>query len=814
MELIIEKSLDGEVIVKSNAGKYGIYAITESIIRCAYTKKDVILDDSLIIEPEIRSKQVPLSMTENDGTFEFFTGKVKLSIEKSTDQFTWSDNRHATVYLAESSKELEAIDVVKYTTGGKAPIVRRVKTVDGERSFIANLQPEIDRRAYRAKLGLNLDQEELIYGFGQGEEGIYNYRGQNQYLYQHNMRIPMPMFISSKGYGILIDCCSLMTWNDDALGTYIYMDTVEQLDYYFILGDCLDEIIDGYRTLTGRAVMLPKWAYGYIQSKEAYRTDHELLEVVREYRKREIPLDGIVQDWNTWEDGRWGEKSLDEKRYQNIREINNQIHANHVHTMISIWPNMAEGGKNHQEFLNKNMMLGDYSTYNAFDEAAREVYWRQCYEGLYMKGFDAWWCDSTEPFSGPDWSGEIKREPWERFALVGNEHKKYLDQAKANAFALQHAKGIYENQRKCEPNKRVLNLIRSGYASQQKYGVVLWSGDICASWDTLKKQITEGINMGLCGMPYWTLDIGAFFVVGSAWQKRGCGNNTNPNPLWFWKGDYNDGVNDKGYCELYCRWFQYGTFLPMQRSHGTDTPREIWNFGKPGTMFYDTIKKYILLRYELMPYIYSLAGLITHRHYTMLRSLMFDFKNDPNVYTISNEYMFGPALLVCPVTKPMYYDSGNRKIDSDKAITCYLPAGYDWYDYWTKARYHGGQAIKAAAPLDRIPLFVKCGSILIKAKGLKYADQTPDWPIIVEIYPGCTGEFILYEDNGEDYSYEDGAYSTIRFVWQDEAMCLVIMQREGNYHSMEKVRRFHLVLETVQKDIIYDGSEIKVDLSH
>ncbi len=386
----------------------------------------------------------------------------------------------------------------------------------------------------------------------------------------------------------------------------------------------------------------------------------------------------------------------------------------------------------------------------------------------------------------------MKREPWERFQLVGGEHKKYLDPAVANAFALEHAKGIYENQRKDREDMRVLNLTRSGYASGQKYAAMLWSGDTCADWKNLKIQIVEGLNMGLSGYPYWTLDIGAFFTVADKWQNRGCGCNTDPEPKWFWQGKYNEGVKDKGYCELYTRWLQMGTFLPMFRSHGTDTPREIWNFGEKGTMFYDAIEKFIKLRYHFMPYIYSLAGAVHFEDYTIMRSLLFDFPEDREARKVENEFMFGPSLLICAVTEPMYYGPESTVLNREKTWECYLPAGTIWYDYWTNEKYEGGQYVKVETPIDRIPIFVKAGAIIPVADGLVYAEQEPEKPVQIIVYPGADGEFVLYEDEGNNYNFENGAYATTRFQWKDAAGQLVNGRREGSFPGMREA-----VYETV-----------------
>ena len=758
--------------------------ISEEIIRCVYTKKEQITDDSLLIEK--KSQGADFVIEEDEEWIYVKTKKICAGIEKISGQIAWK-RANGSLWLREKKNLLSETDVVRYTTGDEAPIIKRVKTVDGERNFIQNLKPVTERKAYSGKIYFSFKEKEDIHGFGQAEEGIYNYRHHSQYLYQHNMRIPMPIFVSTEGYGILFDCCSLMTFHDEENESYVSLDTVDQLDYYFLGGESMDGIIHDYRWLTGKAAMLPKWAFGYIQSKEQYYSDQELVDVAKKYRELSVPLDCVVQDWNTWEPGNWGEKILDEKRYGHVEECIDEIHKMHVHTMVSVWPNMNAGGKNHEEFFKSGHLLYDYSTYDAFCPMAREMYWKQAKEGLFDKGFDSWWCDSTEPFSGPDWGGEIKREPLERFLLVGNEHKKYLGADKANAYALMHAKGIYENQRKTTQEKRVLNLTRSGYASSQRYGTMLWSGDISARWDVMREQITEGLNMAMSGIPYWTLDIGGFFTVKDKWQNRGCGSNTNPNPLWFWNGDFNEGVKDKGYCELYTRWLEMGCFLPMFRSHGTDTPREIWNFGEPGTMFYDAIEKYIHLRYHLMPYIYSMAGAVHFEDATMMRSLLFDFMEDERARAIDSEFMFGKSFLVCPVTEPMYYGSESTELNEEKQWSCYLPEGADWYDYWTNKKYQGGQEITVDAPLDRMPLFVKAGSIIPTVEGLQYAQQKPGEPMKLMIYPGADASFILYEDEGNNYNFEKGAYATTSFFWDDRRQELKAEPRQGSFAGMEKL---------------------------
>jgi len=791
--------------------KMRIIPVTKNIFRCIYSKEEFV-EPSTIINIENKST-TPFSVVEEAEFIRISTDFIEACVKKENGTINWYNKSSQKKYLSEGEKILSQIDVVRFHTGDEKPVINRVKTVDGERNFIQNLKPYIDRKAYRGKINFRWEEDEGVFGLGQSEEGIYNYRHHAQYLYQHNMRIPMPAFVSTKGYGILVDCGSLMTFNDDENGSYLYLDTVPQIDYYFVAGEKMDEVISGFRYLTGSAAMLPKWAYGYIQSKEQYYSANELAEVVQKYRELEVPIDCVVQDWNTWDPGNWGEKLVDKSRYGNLKECMDRIHEMNAHAMVSVWPNMNEGGKNHTEFSKAGFLLNDLSTYDAFNQEARKMYWKQAKEELFNGGFDAWWCDSTEPFSGPDWGGEIKKEPWERFSLVGNEHKKYLDPQYANLYALYHARGIYENQKNETLKKRVLNLTRSGYASGQKYGAVLWSGDTCATWNNFKKQIVEGLNMGLSGYPYWTLDIGAFFTVGSKWQNRGCGCNQDSTPKWFWKGEYNEGVQDKGYCELYVRWLQFGTFLPMFRSHGTDTPREIWNFGKKGEMFYDAIEKFIQLRYRLMPYIYSLAGAVRLDHATIFRSLLFDFMEDEKARTITDGFLFGPSLLVYAVTEPMYYESESRVIEKEKTKLCYLPKGADWYDYWTGEFYEGGQEVLAQTPIDRIPLFVKAGSIIPTVEGIQYADEKTSKPMQINIYPGKDAGFVLYEDEGDNFNYENGAFSRIPFRWYDKEKKLIIENRIGEYEGMERSRSFQIMLKGKSVHVNYNGLETSVDFA-
>lgn len=782
--------------IRSGKNLIGLRAISDNIIRVTYTLDDKFSKASPL-EIEV-NEDLNLNVKEENGIYHADAGRLSVKINPNNMRMQW--NSKGGKLFDVPAARLARTAVIKYTTGGEKPIIKRVKTVDGERNFVENLRPVTDHMAYRCKLYFNWAEDEQIHGLGQGEDGIFNLRGHVQYLYQHNMRIPIPFFISDRGYGVLLNCGSLMTFNDDEHGSYIFMKCVEQLDFFVIYGQDFDEIIKGFRTLTGKATMLPKWAFGYIQSKEKYSSAKELVDVANHYRELNVPIDCVVQDWKTWVGDSWGSKVLDQNRYPDSFEFARKLNQLNVHSMVSVWPNMNSDTPDYEELMNEGKMLDDLATYDAFDEEARKIYWEQARKGLFDKGFESWWCDSTEPFSGPDWGGEEQREPWERFELVGNEHEKFLGQERANLYALFHAKGMFENQRAYAPDKRVLNLTRSGYAGIQKYGTMLWSGDICARWDVLKKQIAEALNMACSGMPYWTFDIGGFFVVHENWQARGCDCNSDSTPKWFWRGDYENGVSDDDYKELYVRWLQMGMFLPMFRSHGTDTPREIWNFGKEGESYYDAIANTIRLRYKLMPYIYSLAGETCVDDKLMIEPLFFLFK-DEKIRKCDTQFMFGKELMVCPVTMSAACESTKK---------CYLPKDVDWYDFNTGERFEGGKEISVDLKLDNIPVFVKAGSIIPMEEKLDYANEVVDTPLLVKVFPGADGKFTYYEDDGESFGYEEGRYNLISMNWDDSSKELVIAATSNKIAGGITGRNIRVICGDGAVEVVYTGEELKI----
>lgn len=777
-----------------NVGEYTLcfQHVNNNILRCTFTKGKCIKNESWLIQQEV-FEQLHTSDDPNS-LFAVLNGE--------------------TVAFKHREKELLRITgfnlsekyVFKYSTLGEEPQIEVVKTVDGQRTQIGNLRSYIDRHAYTGKISFSIPKSTGIFGLGQDEEGVYNKRGIKQYLYQHNMHIPMPFFMTDRGYSVLFDCPSLMIFDDTGKDTEIYLDTVDQIDFYMITGN-MDTVISEYRYLTGKAELLPKWAFGYLQSQERYQTQSEMVDVARRYREIGVPLDCVVQDWKTWESDLWGQKTVDKTRYPDLSEMNRALHNLNVHSMVSIWPNMAAGSADHTEMAQSGYLLGDYSTYDAFNEKAREMYWNQADKELFSGGFDSWWCDSTEPFTAPDWCGETLLPEDKRYELVGGEHKKYLDPAVANIYAVQHAKGIYENQRKTQPNQRVFNLTRSGYPGIQKYGVALWAGDTSAKWCELKREIAKGLNMCMSGIPFWTVDIGAFFVGGTACWRKWSGDE-QAKPVWFWNGDYDEGADSLAYRELYTRWFQFGAFLPLFRSHGTDTRREIWNFGKPGEMFYDSLEKFIKLRYRLMPYIYSIVMRIALTDYTMMRSLLFDFSSDVKVKEINDQFMLGDALLVCPVTCPMYYDR-EGVIIQDKIKVCYLPEGADWYNFWTNEFYKGGQMVTVNADIDTLPLFVKAGSILFMQKPTCHAMEDAG-ELEVWVYKGADATETYYNDDGISYDYKNGQFEWLQFQWCESYEQLTIIEKSKHRNAPIEME---INIQDTKKRVSYDGGTVTICFS-
>lgn len=758
------------LILHTNHGKIKLEPKSPEIIRIVYTLKD---DFQVLYKPGIveMDSYHDWNYNETDNELTLTTERLCIRVNKETASIEYYNSKGELVLKERNyeSKNLEEYDSYKMIPMDDTKI-EIVDTPDGKKEVIKDAPKVFDKKLYRTRLYLEWKKGEALYGLGQHEESNLNLRGTTVYLHQANKKIAIPMVVSSLGYGLLMDTYSPMIFNDSGADSYLYTEADEELDYYFIYGGSLDGVVRGYRFLTGKAVMLPKWAFGFIQSQERYETAQELVNVVKEHRKRKIGLDAIVLDWCSWEENLWGQKSFDMKRFPDPAGMMEELHGYNAKLMVSVWPNMSHDCENYNEFKRRGLLLSGSNIYNPYVEEGRSLYWKQVKEGLYDYGVDAWWCDSSEPFT-PEWNHLGEPEKSTMYHEFCNTAAQHIPAQLLNSYGLFHAKAIYEAQRKESEEKRVVNLTRSGYTGQQRYGTILWSGDISASWTTMKQQIVAGLNICVSGLPYWTLDIGAFFV------KRGV--------QWFWNGDYEQGQDDLGYRELFTRWYQYGCFLPIFRSHGTDVRRELWNFGEPGDIFYDALLKANHLRYELIPYIYSTAARVWRDDYTMYRMLAFDFVEDAVAREIQDQFMFGESLMVCPVVEPMYYESESKLIEEAvKLRQIYLPKGTDWYDFWNSQYYSGGQTIMAEAPIERIPLYVKAGSIIPMAQFMNYVDERPDEPLIIQIYSGEDAEFELYKDAGDNYRYERGEYEVTKFFWSEKEQTLKKYNAAGEYEEI------------------------------
>lgn len=757
------------LILYSEKGMHRIRPVKEGIVQITYTEKDVFSGTK---KPGVvcNRENVNWDYEETSDTVCVKAGGLVVYADKKTASYRYE--YHGKTILQErsyDSKELEEFQAYELDDDRPASTMK-VQTADGEKTVVTEAGRRESEKLFHTKLHLEWQEREALFGLGQQEEGVLNLRGHVIYLHQANRKIAVPMLVSSMNYGILMDSYSPMIFRDDANGSYLYTEADEELDYYFIAAQNADEVIKGYRYLTGKASMLPKWAYGYIQSQERYESQQEILDMAEQYRDRQIGLDALVLDWCSWEDNMWGQKSVDRERFPNLKEMTDRLHEQNIHFMISIWPNMDPKTANHKQMKEQGCMLPACDIYNALSEKARRLYWQQADEGLFQYGVDAWWCDSSEPLT-VEWEHNKRMDPAVLYAEYCRRLPDHIPTKYTNAFGLYHAQTMYEGQRSSSDEKRVCNLTRSTYTGGQRYGTIMWSGDISASWDTYRKQIANGLSFCASGLPYWTVDIGAFFV------KKG--------NVWFWDGEYDEALQDAGYRELFTRWYQWGAFLPVFRGHGTDCRRELWQFEDEEGLFYDALMKANRLRYQLLPYIYSQAGKVWAKDESMMRMLPLVFPQDEQTLSITDEYMFGESILVCPVTEPMYYESGNRKLKPfSYTKIVYLPKGCGWYDYWTGKYYIGGHWVETEAPIDKIPLFIREGSVIPMASDLQYAKK--DCEVTFYVYAGKDCEYEYYEDAGDSYRYEKGEYTLTCYRWSEEEQMLA-----RNGEAVEQVVVIH-----------------------
>ena len=795
---------------------------------------------------------------------------------------------------------------------------------------------------FTVQQNFKLTADEGLYGLGQHQDGYFNYRGKEVKLVQSNTEAVNPFLISTNHYGILWDNYSKTIFKDDEHGASLWSDMGSNLDYYFVYGENMDTVISGYRTLTGKAPMYGKYAYGYWQSKEHYDTQEELLTVARKYRKLKIPIDNMIQDWDYWNgNANWSGMFFDKTLFPDPQAMMDELHKNNFHAIISIWPALGPNTEIYKD-MEKNGHLIDvvgwagFKYMDTYKPGANALYWKYLKGGIYSKGLDGWWIDSTEP----DVVNALTKESTEyEMKKMGSCYlgswARYL-----NSFSLVMTDDIHNYWREETSDRRAYILTRSCFAGQQRNAATTWSGDIGASWEVYRNQISAGTNHCMSGIPYWTFDIGAF-VLGA------------------YEGVFNAGGKNPAYQELYNRMFQLGAFSPIFRSHGSETPREIWEMGE----FTDGLIKFDNLRYRLMPYIYSLAWKVTNEDYTYMRGLPMDFSDDKNTYTIDDQFMFGTSLLVCPVTDYMYhtppqasvlvgseyfltnegqpglsakyykdnkyktlgkeqvdpnidifwytgrpdyvtdsmyairwegklipktsgkhqfhmksFDAKRIIIDGDtlpivytsteqftaaleleagkeysfiaetennstgaarmrlfwkdpaifakeavkaereKTKEVYLPAGTTWFDFWTGKTYEGGRKQIFDAPKDLIPLLVKAGSIIPMGSFVQYATEKPEAPYEIRIYTGANGNFVIYEDENDNYNYENGAFAEVELTWNDEQKQLIIGDRKGTFEGLVMKRTFNIVivdetkgidiaLAKPDKSVVYNGTK-------
>ena len=679
-----------------------------------------------------------------------------------------------------------------------------------------------------------LDKDEAIYGLGTVQDGKLNRRGLKKRMEQSNLEDFQNVLQSIKGYGIYWENYSPTLFEDNADGMTFTSESGQGIDYYFMYGGSADGVIALMRQLTGDVPMFPLWTYGYWQSKERYKSAQETESIVDKYRELQVPLDGIIQDWQYWGSNYlWNAMDFLSEDFANGKQMIENVHKKHAHFMISIWASFGPMTQQFRELDAKGLLMpfetwpqsgishvwppimkypSGVKVYDAFHPEARAIYWKYL-KTLYDYGTDAWWMDSTDPdFFNPresDYAHKVYGGTW---------------RSQRNAFPLETVRGIYQSQRATRNeegggrnDKRVFIMTRSSYAGQQHYGSNMWSGDVASSWDMLRKQVPAGLNFTLTGNPNFNTDIGGFFC--GRYNTKGKGSAPR-NPQFQ---------------ELYVRWMQYGLFCPVFRSHGADAPREIWQFGKKGEPVYDAIEQMIRLRYRLIPYLYSTAWQVTSNNDSYMRPLFSDFASDRKVWNIADEFMFGRSILASPIVNPQYteeaiikedamtgwdrkelkIENGELKIDwtATKTATKYLPKGATWYDFWTGKQYKGGQSVTLETQLNRVPMFVRAGSIVPMGPEMQYVGEKSWDNLELRVYPGADGEFVLYEDEGDGYNYEKGAYTTISIKWNDRTQTLTIGDRQGQYKDMLQQRRFTVVTpDGKQQAVEYTGKIQSVKL--
>ncbi|HME34324.1 MAG TPA: TIM-barrel domain-containing protein [Candidatus Sulfotelmatobacter sp.] len=746
----VQQEADG-VVFTLGTGTLKVQVCSDAVIRVLYSPTATFpkREDYVVIKQTWPAAQ--WTMQSTDDTVTLTTTLLRVTVTRKDSAITYAEVQGESL-VREASRKL---------TPEKA---------NGEDTYRAESQVDV------------YGSHEALYGLGQHQAGVWNYRGESVDISQENSNISVPLMLSSKGYGIFWNNTSRSRFNN-RFANYLYIssEVADVIDYYFLYGPDFDKIIASYRDLTGQAPMFGKWAYGFWQCKNRYKSQDEILGVARKYRELHIPVDNIVQDWFWW--NRKGEFVFN-KNYPDPKAMLDQLHGENIHLMISIWPFFEPGSANYDYMQSKGWFVDKFkyakppyhtdgmAVYDATSPEARKFYWDEVNKGLFSIGLDAWWMDTTEP----------ETEGQEENILLNHKLAAGSGNRYVNAFPLLDTQAVYRGQRSASDRKRVFILSRSAFAGSQRNGVTAWSGDINSDWLSFRRQVPAGLNFALSGIPYWTTDIGGF-VSGS--------------PV------------DPAFRELFIRWFQYGTFNPILRVHGTRRPdeNELWSYGPDAQTI---LVNFDRLRYRMLPYIYSLAWKTTSDAYTPMRPLAMDFRTDVRAQNTGDQFMYGPAFLVNPVTDP---GATTRQV--------YLP-GAKWYDFWTGSSVEGGRTINAITPLDRLPLYVRAGSILPLGPDEEWSTEKAADPIELRIYRGASGDFTLYEDENDNYDYEKGVYATIALHWDDAAHALTIGDRKGEFPGMLESRTFRIVFvsenhgvgvspaDEADKVVQYSGKQITV----
>lgn len=713
--------------------------------------------------------------------------------------------------------------LISFATANGKPLLKEKATTFAPRATGS------DKGRYTVSMSYQLDKDEAIYGLGTVQDGKLNRRGLSKRVEQSNIEDFQNVIQSVKGWGIYWDNYSCSHFDDNAQGMTFKAEVGDCADYYFMFGKNADGVNACMRQLTGNVPMFPLWTYGFWQCRERYKSSKELLEVVDNYRRLQVPLDGIIQDWQYWGNNYlWNAMDFLSEQFTDGKQMIDRVHEQNAHIMISIWASFGPQTQQFAKLAEKDLLLpietwpqsglshiwpprmeypSGVKVYDAYSPVARQIYWDHL-KRLFDYGIDAWWMDSTDPdFFNP------RESDFEYKTSAGSWR------SVRNLFPLATVKGIYANQRKESADKRVFIMTRSAFAGQQHYGSGLWSGDVASTWDMLRKQVPAGLNYTMTGCPNFNTDIGGFFC--GSYNTDGTGSAPR-NPQ---------------YQELYVRWMQYGLFCPVFRSHGADAPREIYQFGKKGEPIYDAIESTIRLRYRLLPYIYSTAWQVTSANESYLRALTYDFASDKNTWNLGSEFMFGRSILATPILDPQYteekifkedamsgWDKKDGKIEKlkdgkidfseEKTATKYLPKGANWYEFYTEKLYKGGRNVTFTTTIDRTAMFVKAGTILPLAPVMQYAQQSQWDNLNIIVYPGSNAVFTLYEDEGDNYNYERGVYSTITMKWNDSQRTFTVEARQGQFPGMLQNRKFNIRIAGTEavKTVDYNGNAVSVTL--